>query len=200
MVFKGFKFGILLQLAVGPVCLFILKTASVSGFLPAMAGVAGVCLVDGLYIAAAILGLGALISKKPTVKKVMSIMGGVVLILFGLSNLLGAFGISLLPSLKLSGGSGIFVSVILLTLSNPLTILFWAGVFASRITQDNLSKEDMWRFGLGALVTTPVFLTFSAAVGTGIGLFLPETIILILNALVGCALIYFGTRTLFKKI
>lgn len=39
MLIKGFKFGMLLQLAVGPICLFIFQLASVNGFLIAERGV-----------------------------------------------------------------------------------------------------------------------------------------------------------------
>lgn len=41
-IIKGFRFGLLLQLAIGPVCLFIIKTAAESGVLTAEAGVMAV--------------------------------------------------------------------------------------------------------------------------------------------------------------
>lgn len=33
MIFKGVKFGMLLQLAIGPVCIFVFQVASLRGFL-----------------------------------------------------------------------------------------------------------------------------------------------------------------------
>ncbi len=38
MLFKGYKFGMLLQIAVGPVCLFIFQAAASAGFATAEDG------------------------------------------------------------------------------------------------------------------------------------------------------------------
>ena len=53
----GTRFGLLLQLAVGPVCLFVLRTGSEQGAGRGLVAVAGVSLVDALYIALAGLGV-----------------------------------------------------------------------------------------------------------------------------------------------
>ncbi|MBP1745267.1 MAG: hypothetical protein H6Q58_2245, partial [Firmicutes bacterium] len=79
MVFKGFRFGMLLQVAVGPVCLFIFQTAASSGFASAEMGVLGVAIVDALFISAAILGIGALISRYPKAEKFLKYFGAAVL-------------------------------------------------------------------------------------------------------------------------
>lgn len=39
MIFNGFKFGLLLQIAIGPVCLLIFQLAAMNGFFVAMTGV-----------------------------------------------------------------------------------------------------------------------------------------------------------------
>ncbi len=49
MLFKGFQLGMLLQIAMGPVCLFIFQTASASGFAAAEAG-AAVLVLFGLNL------------------------------------------------------------------------------------------------------------------------------------------------------
>ena len=64
MILKGFKFGMLLQFAVGPVCIFILQMASLRGFYMAEIGVLGVVLIDGIFIICAILGISSIIDKK----------------------------------------------------------------------------------------------------------------------------------------
>ena len=103
MIIKGFRFGMILQLAVGPVCLFIFQTAVSSGALIALLGVAGVSLIDGTFIIAAILGLGAILNDNEQIKKVIKLFGAVILILFGSSTILGVIGVNILPSLSLSG-------------------------------------------------------------------------------------------------
>ena len=125
MLFKGFRFGMMLQLAVGPIALFIFQVAVNSTFFDAFTGCIGVALVDLLYIVLAILGIGILLERYSGVKKALKYFGGIVLVIFGLSILLGAVGISILPSISAGAGvKNVFLKSIILTISNPLTIIF----------------------------------------------------------------------------
>jgi len=64
MIFKGFKFGLLLQIAIGPVCLFIFQLAVINGFFVAMIGILAVFIVDSLFIFGAIKGIAALLESR----------------------------------------------------------------------------------------------------------------------------------------
>ncbi len=202
MISKGFRFGMLLQFTIGPVCMFIFQTAAASGFAAAVTGVAGVALADALFIAAAIFGIGALIDKYPKTKSMMKYFGAAVLILFGISTAAAAFGVSVIPSLKFSAGQstgGVFLKALLLTLSSPLTILFWAGVFSSKISEENLQRKDMYLFGLGAVLSTLFFLSLVSLLGSLINSFVGQGFISALNIAVGFALVAFGIRTALKR-
>ncbi len=201
MILKGFRFGILLQFAVGPICLYLFQTAVSSGLQPALPGVIGVALADGLYIALAIFGLGALIRKHTRLQNGFQHFGATIVILFGLSTLLGAFGVSILPSLHLqtAGIQSMFVKALLLTLSNPMTILFWTGVFSAKIAEDNLNQQAMMAFGLGAILSTLVFLSGVSFLGSRIAGFLTPSLLLIFNAAVGIILMGFGLKILFAS-
>jgi len=199
---KGFRFGMLLQLAIGPVCIFIFQLASTKGFVQAAAGVLGVVLIDGLFIMAAILGMASLIEKK-NIKTLLRFTGAAILFLFGISTILGQFGIVLIPSLSVggvSGANGAFVNTIILTASNPLTIIFWAGVFSAKITEANMKKSEMYSFGAGALLSTLFFLALVAAAGALIKNFLSDDIIMMLNIFVGFLLIFFSIRMAVKRV
>ncbi len=199
ILFKGFRFGMLLQLAVGPVCLFVLQSASAKGFWAALSAAAAATLVDATFIALAILGVAAVV-ERPNVKRRLKLAGAVVLLLFGGATVLGAFGIPVLPGLNLSaGGLHPFTGSLLLTLSNPLTILFWAGVFAGKVAELNLEKRGVWLFGAGALASTAVSLTVVSLLGGLLGALLPELVIQVLNGLVGAALVFFGIRMALPK-
>ena len=104
LIWRGFRFGTLLQLAVGPICLYVLQTAAGGGFFAAESAVLGVTLMDVLYITAAILGLGALINKSARASRMLRLFGAAVLVLFGLANVLSAFGVSILPVISLTEG------------------------------------------------------------------------------------------------
>ena len=53
--FSGLRFGMLLQIAIGPMCLMVFNTAKNAGFWVAMSLVLAVALVDAFYIALAAL-------------------------------------------------------------------------------------------------------------------------------------------------
>ncbi len=192
----------LLQLAVGPICLFVLQTAASSGFLAAEAAVLGVALADATYILAAIWGLGATLRRSTHAEHVLRYFGAAVLTLFGAANVLGAFGISFLPGLSLAAGQSTgsaFSKALLLTLSNPLTILFWAGVFASKMAEEGMRKKQAHLFGLGTALSTLCFLTAAAAAGSAVSQLLSGTFMAVMNAAVGLALIGFGIRIAYKR-
>jgi len=198
MVLKGFCLGMIFQIAVGPLSLFIFQTAVTSGFFTAMIGVLGVVMVDALYILAAIFGIGIIIGKYKNLKKMIKYFGSIVLIVFGISIILEVFGFSLIPSLNfLSKQSmeSIFLKVLVLTLSNPLTILFWVVVFSTKLSEANMNRKDMYYFGLGAVLATISFLTLVSITGIFVNNFLNPVVLKILNIIVGLVLIVFGLKT-----
>ncbi len=202
MIIKGFKFGMLLQIAVGPICLFVFQTAIAHGFSSAMLSVIGVTLIDTLFILVAIWGLGTLLERNKNFKKTIQIFGAIVLIGFGISTIAGAFGISIIPSmdfLSMQNFDSTFFKALLLTLSNPLTVLFWAGVFSTKIVEEEMNTPDMYLFGLGAIISTILFLSLISTIGHFANEFLPSTLLIIFNVLIGLILIAFGIRTALKK-
>ena len=63
LILTGFKFGLLLQLAVGPICLITFNLALAEGFLKGAVFAAAITLVDALYISLACIGLSETIKK-----------------------------------------------------------------------------------------------------------------------------------------
>ena len=200
MLLKGFRLGILLQIAVGPVCAFIFQAAAAHGFWAAEAGVLGVTLADALYIFAALLGVGALLNGKTVLKRVLKYGGAGVMMLFGAWLLLGAALPGVLPGFKLASGGGVFAGATLLTLSSPLTILFWVGVFGQRAAEQSATRRGLMLYGIGAVLSTLVFHTAVAALGSVLQGFLPDVAIRVLNGVVGVVLIVFGMRTAVKRV
>ncbi|MDD4160764.1 MAG: LysE family translocator [Synergistaceae bacterium] len=201
-LWKGFRFGALLQAAVGPVCLFIFQTAASSGFLAGEAAVLGVTLADSLYIAAAILGIGTLIEQRPSAKNIFKYLGAAVIVLFGASSILSACGINIIPGFGMPGrgnADSAFLKALFLTLSSPLTIVFWAGIFSAKAANDGMKGRDLFNFGLGAILSTIVFMSIAAIAGTLTGNFLPSSVVVVLNIAVGLALIFIGIKTAFRN-
>ncbi|MDR3490763.1 MAG: LysE family transporter, partial [Gammaproteobacteria bacterium] len=91
-----------------------------------------------------------------------------------------------------------FLEGLVLTASNPLAILFWVGIFSSKIVEEKLTRKDVYLFGLGSIISTLFFLTIVAAIGSVTGYFLPIEIISMLNLVVGVILIWFALKMIIK--
>lgn len=201
MILRGFKFGMLLQLAVGPMCLLVFNTSAEHGFLTGLSLVLAISVIDLLFITLSGAGIGAIIDKE-NIKKAIKIFGAIVLVVFGVNMIANAFHFSLLPNIQLFtdiDAKSIFVKGLLLTASNPLTIIFWSGVFSTQVIENNYNKRQLCFFGAGCVLSTLCFLTFVALLGTAIRSFLSPMIMQVLNICVGCIIIYFGVRMVFKR-
>lgn len=198
--FDGFKFGIMLQVAVGPVCFFIFQISILNGIISALLGTLGFTLVDGLYIILAILGIAKIIEKYKNMEKILKYFGSLVLIIFGLYIFISSINNSsvtsynITPILKFNS----FISASLLTISNPLTIIFWTGVFASKTTGENMNLKELVLFGAGSVISTLVFLSIISIVGNFTKMFVSNYIIVLLNILVGLLLVFFGFKPYIK--
>ena len=197
--FDGLKFGMLLQLAVGPMCLMVFNTAKNVNFFVALSLVLAIALVDAFYILLAGLGVSNLLKKKK-VNTIFKIVGSVVLIIFGFNIILNVFGINIIPGLNLKPNTtNIFIQGLVLTLSNPITIVFWGSLLTTKIVDDGLKKKELVIFSLGLVSSTLIFLTFVALLGTVLSNFIPVFISNILNVIVGILIMFFGVKLLFKK-
>ncbi len=196
MFTDGLRFGLLLQLAVGPVCLYVLRTGSDRGVWLGLSAVVAVTLVDAAYVALAGLGVTAWAADERR-RRALRYGGAAIIALFGLDALATAFGLALLPSLTLGGvaaGSSAFAAALVLTASNPLTIVFWAGVFSAKVAAEGYGRRDLWLFSLGCVTATAAFLTLVAAGGAAVGQYAAPIVLRLLNGGVGLALLCFALR------
>lgn len=201
VIFNGYKFGMLLQIAIGPVCFYIFKLATMNGFLIAMTGVMSAFLLDTLFVLGAIKGIAVLLESR-RMQNLIKYFGSLVLLIFGIISILSQFDIHFLPALveqNVSSANNAFIQTAIITLSNPLTIIFWAGVFSAKISEGNLGSKDVYIFGLGAVLATLSFLSLIALTGSYTTTFLSPQAIKIINILVGFILMYFGFKILMKK-
>lgn len=202
MILKGFKFGMLLQLAVGPMCLLVFNTSAKYGFLVGMSLVLAITLIDLLFITLSGMGIGVILEKE-NIKTVIKFFGAAVLIVFGANMIANAFQLNILPNIQLFSKvneKSIFLQGLFLTASNPLTIIFWSGVFSTQVIENNYNKKQLCYFGLGCVLSTVCFLTFVSMLGIVISGFLSPSIMQMLNICVGCIVIYFGVRLIYKHV
>lgn len=191
---SGLRFGMLLQIAIGPMCLMVFNTAKNAGFFTALSLVLAIALVDALYITLAGLGTSKLLEGQKR-KKILKIIGSFALVFFGINIILNVFGINIIPGLDLKPtAKSIFIQGLILTLSNPITIVFWTSVLVGKIIKDKLKNKQLVIFSFGLVCATLLFLSFVAILGTLLSTFIPACISDVLNIIVGVFIVFFGIK------
>ncbi len=196
---EGLRFGMLLQLAIGPMCLLVFNTAKNTGFSNALYLVGAIALVDAFYICLAGIGASRLL-RRERVKNIVRVIGALVLCLFGINIIWDTIGTD--PILLLSSDNGaqsIFVQGLILTLSNPLTIVFWGTILTKKIIEDQLGRTRLIVFSTGLISATIFFLTGIAILGTEMREFLPSIVSDGMNIMIGILIVYFGVKMFLRK-
>lgn len=196
---NGLATGLFLQLAIGPVFFFIINLALQRSLSDALAGAAAVALVDLSYISLSVAGIGKVLEKGRTMK-VFGIVSAAVLIVLGLMIVKGG-GDSGIASLVVAHNSDLlssFLTVLVLTVLNPMTIVVYTSMFASKAIEHGYRKNELWVFGVGTAVATLLFMSGSAVFFSAVRETVPSTVIQLLNLIVGSLLIAYGVLRLMK--
>ena len=198
---KGIRFGTMLQLAIGPMCLLTFQTAAWQGFSRGLVVVAGILLADILYLGLAGLGVARLFGTAKA-RRNSRWFAAAVLVIFGAHMALGSLGRGFLPEpawFSTGATRGLLITCFLLTASNPLTIVFFSGVLTGQLADDQPGFRELVLFSAGTLTATVLFLTGVAALGTVSSRFLSEGIINLLQGLVGLYILAMGLSMVLKK-
>ncbi|MDJ0828872.1 MAG: LysE family transporter [Desulfobacterales bacterium] len=200
IILDGFLTGLILQIAIGPVFFFILNISLQKTIMDGLFAVSAVTLADYIFIALAVLGVGKLL-EKPKIKLTLGIISSLVLILFGIIMI-----ISVNPSNQVNSPANLsesnyiasFISAFLLTISSPLTIVFWTSLFAAKAIERGYAQKQLIYFGLAAGLATLVFLGSSVTLLAIMRAKIPVMLLRISNIAVGSLLIFYGVVRLFR--
>ena len=118
--FNGLKFGLLLQIAVGPMCLMVFNTAKNVGLLVAMSLVLAIALVDAFYITLASIGVSKLLEKKELVVFSIGLVSATLFFLTSVA-ILGTVLSNFIPE-KISNILNIIVGVLIIYFGIKLLI------------------------------------------------------------------------------
>lgn len=91
-----------------------------------------------------------------------------------------------------------FTSVFFLTISSPMTIVFFTSLFTAKAVEYNYTKKELYLFGFGTGMATFLFMGTSAILFSLISGTIPVLLIQILNFVVGFLLIGYGGFRLVK--
>jgi threonine/homoserine/homoserine lactone efflux protein len=132
---KGTFIGIAMAAPVGPLALLCIRQSLSRGFIAGTATALGIALGDGFYALIAALGLSAFSSFVLGHRQYFFIAGGLALIIFGIASLFSPEPLHektlKLPRSKGHGFISLLLQTMLLTLTNPMTIVSFIAAFSA---------------------------------------------------------------------
>ena len=127
---RALVIGFTIAMAVGPITLLVIRRTIDHGGVYGFASGLGVATADATYGGIAAFGLTAITTLLVSAHTLLGIIGGAVIVLIGVRTMISH------PSgpgvaAERPGLTGAFASIYALTMTNPLTIVLYAGVFAA---------------------------------------------------------------------
>jgi threonine/homoserine/homoserine lactone efflux protein len=127
---RGIGLGFAIAAAVGPISLLTIRRTLAHGRAYGLASGAGVALADGTYAGIAAFGLTALTSVLVGGRAVLGLIGGAFLVVLAVRTMTTRPG-AVAETAERPGLAAAFASIFGLTMTNPMTILSFAGTFAA---------------------------------------------------------------------
>lgn len=200
IITHGLITGLFLQLAIGPGFLFIVNLSLQRTIFDGLIAVMAVAIVDYFYITLSIVGVGK-IFENVKAKKLFGIISSFLLIVFGIVILKGVSdrGISNVVEISSKNLISSFISAFILTISNPMTILFFTGIFTAKALEHNYTRNNLWFFGFSVGLATIIFMGTSVILFSLLRETIPVIVLQILNLFVGFVLICYGITRIIKR-
>lgn len=196
---NGLTTGLFLQLAIGPVFFFITNLTLQRTLYDGLVAVLAVTLVDYFYITLSVVGIGKLLKKKQ-IQNVFGIISSIVLMLFGAIIIQGIVQHRFSVTIDVNSANLLssFLSVFILTISSPMTIIFFTGIFTAKAIEYNYTQKELYIFGFSVGTATLIFMGLSVILFSLLKGTVPLILMQGLNLFVGVVLITYGLVRIVK--
>lgn len=205
---EGIGLGITLAILTGPAFFALLQTSIRNGYKSGIAFAVGVFISDTSLILLSYLGALNLFND-PKNNFVIGIIGGTILIMFGIFNIFQKHPLDLkesegeveklLPK-KASSLPVVALKGFAINLINPFVILFWIGVVSVETTRYKFSQLDIIALFSATLFTVLGTDILKAMAAQKITSFLSPNILLWVNRIAGVILIISGVSLIWKVV
>jgi len=128
--FRGFVLGFTIAAAVGPISLLVIRRTVAQGWLYGLVSGLGVATADATYGAIAAFGLSAITDLLVNARWVLGLAGGAFLLWMAWQTIRSNPTEAATVSSRRRGYAGAYLSILGLTMANPMTILSFGALFA----------------------------------------------------------------------
>ena len=131
LVLRGFILGFTIAAAVGPISLLVIRRTIAQGQLYGLVSGLGVATADATYGAIAAFGLAAITDVLVNARLVLGLVGGFFLLWMAWRTMRSSPTEAATPApTGRRGYAGAYLSILALTMANPMTILSFGALFA----------------------------------------------------------------------
>jgi threonine/homoserine/homoserine lactone efflux protein len=166
LAFRGFVLGFTIAAAVGPISLLVIRRTLAEGRLYGLVSGLGVATADATYGAIAAFGLGALTDALVNARQVLGLVGGAFLLWLAWQTIRSTPTEAAAVTPGRRGYLAAYLSILGLTMANPMTILSFGALFAGLgVTRG--ATGDATLVVLGVLLgSTTWWVVLTTVVGT----------------------------------
>jgi threonine/homoserine/homoserine lactone efflux protein len=195
-LWEGITMGLLLSVMVGPVFFTLIQNSIEHGFKYAIVLALGIVLSDFVYVLITYFGISLLI-QFPNFEWYLALFGGLVLTAFGISSFFKKTGdrpiTGGIPVSKAKKSTAFFKGFGINGI-NPFVLLFWISIAGLVAIKEDYNRFDIGIYYMGILVTVFLFDLLKAFVAKQLKGFVTPRVMVLLNNMVGIALLLFSAR------
>lgn len=196
---KGLVIGFTIAAAVGPISLLVMRRSIAHGRIYGLASGMGVATADASYAGIAAFGLTAVTSVLVAGRLVLGIVGGVIIALLGVRTMLSR-PTEVARDAARPGLTAAFASIYALTMTNPMTILSFAAVFAGLGLTAGSSFADAAVLTLAVWAGSALWWVVLTAIVGWTRERVSTRALLWINRISGAALVAFGAGAIWAAI
>lgn len=192
-IFSCLLLGLSLSAPIGPINAAQLDRGIRGGFWPAWLLGLGAVIADVIYILLVYFGVVHFVNT-PFMKSFLWLFGFFVLLYIGIESLISAQKIALQENRSAESLSKSFVAGFFMSLSNPVSILFWLGIYGSLLaeTAASYATKDLIIFSAAVLSGVLLWDITMAAMASAFRKWLTARLLKTISILSGLCLIGFG--------
>ena len=200
-IVRNIALGISLAAPIGPVNVEVIRRGLGRGFLPAFSLSRGAASADTTYLLLIFFGLSSVINIS-VVKTLIWTFGAMVLIYLGYQSVKESLGNVVLDRAGTRSGRNSYVAGYIITISNPMTIVWWVGVFGAVLGSSIRDASRVAALSNSLTIIVGViawFFTLSLLLHWG-RRFINETAMRYISLIAGLVLIGFGVHFGYRAI
>ncbi|HEY3163895.1 MAG TPA: LysE family transporter [Candidatus Limnocylindrales bacterium] len=196
---RGLVVGFTIAAAVGPISLLTMRRTIAHGRVYGLVSGLGVASADASYGAVAAFGLTAVTAVLVGARTALALVGGAFLVWLAIRTILARPATSAAETESRPGLAAAFLSIYGLTMTNPMTILSFAGIFAG-LGLSGRGGVEAALLTLGVLLGSSLWWVLLTAVVARLRGRITPRVLVWINRVSGSVLLVFGAIAILAAI